>query len=462
MFKGVILIILMAVLAGGGYFFAENNLDNGFSANLSELSGGYQLVEEISLRKDENVAQNVSRKIITENKIESQNMPKGKDVENKSQEAKDVTSDEAKEVALTLIRKDCSLMETQIASFGAIIINEVSWAGTASDKTSHEWIELKNISSSSVNLSGWHLTNKSGVLKVDFESGDIIPAGGFYLLERTDDDAVMTMEADKIFVNAIKNSDESLKLFNKDCLIADEFKTDGDENWLAGNAAPDYRTAERVADLTWHTYSGNGADGIFGTPKMENSPAVSNEVSVASFSNGNSSDYGSNGFSVVDSGGNSPPPPPPPPIPNIGAIYISEVMAGMDGNADYEFVEIYNPNTFDISLTDWSVKKKSSTGSESSLVAASRLEGKIIKAGKYLLFAREESYNSPVAPDVKWASSYSLAYTNNSVAIFNVLGQKVDETSWTEIPKGQSWERAAWTTSEFHLQIFPNPYNSNN
>ncbi len=460
MFKRAILIILMAGVAGSGYFFVGKKLDSGFSANLSAFFSGDKSVEEILSQKDENIIKN-SRKIDIENTTVSQNNLLEKNIGNNHQDIKI----DAKEIVSKLIKKDCSLTETQVASSSPVIINEAAWAGTASDKTSHEWIELKNISTSSLNLGGWHLINKSGALKVDFDEDDSIIAGGYFLLERTDDDAVLGITADKMFVNAIKNSDESLKLFDNDCLIADEFRTGDGKDWLAGNSAPDYRTAERAGDLTWRTYSGSGTKGIFGTPKAENSPAISNEIVVATSSDNNSGTGSGGSSSGADNGGGSPPPPPPPPpppIPNTGTIYISEVMVGMEGNADYEFAEIYNPNTFDISLTGWSVKKKSSSGSESALVATSRLEGKIIKAGKYLLFAREESYTGIVAPDVRWASSYSLAYTNNSVAIFNALGQKVDEASWTEIPKGQSWERESWSVSQFHLQIIPNPQNASN
>jgi hypothetical protein len=121
-------------------------------------------------------------------------------------------------------------------------------------------------------------------------------------------------------------------------------------------------------------------------------------------------------------------------------VVVNEVMAGSDSNAFYEFVEFYNPTSQQIDLTGWFVKKRSSTGSESSLVVASRFEGKVIGAGKYFLLANASSGIS-VAADVLWPQSYGLAYKNNAVVLYDASGAKVDEVAWTDIPAGRSYER---------------------
>jgi len=155
----------------------------------------------------------------------------------------------------------------------AVLINEVAWAGTASDKTAKEWIELKNNTSQTIDLSGWQLLNKSATIKIFFEANDKISATGYYLLERTSDETVPGIKADKIFSGAIKNSDESLRLFDQNCRLIDEVLAN--PAWPAGAASPDYRTAERTSGLSWQTYGGTGANGIFGTPKTENSKLAS-------------------------------------------------------------------------------------------------------------------------------------------------------------------------------------------
>ena len=145
-----------------------------------------------------------------------------------------------------------------------------------------------------------------------------------------------------------------------------------------------------------------------------------------------------------------------------GNILISEIMAGVDGGADYEFIELFNPTANSIDLTGWSIKKKSSTGSESTLVSVSRFEGKIIPSNKYFLLANEGGYNGQVSADVPWPKSYSLAYTNNAVVIYNSNNELVEEVNWTEISKDQSIERESFSGNKFKTQPNPNPQNSSN
>ncbi|OGD57252.1 hypothetical protein A2V71_01180 [Candidatus Berkelbacteria bacterium RBG_13_40_8] len=155
------------------------------------------------------------------------------------------------------------------------------------------------------------------------------------------------------------------------------------------------------------------------------------------------------------------PPAPPAQIPPVDQprILISEVMTGIEGNSSYDFVEIYNAGPNEADLTGWTLKKKSSTGSESSLVVASRLFGKVIAAGKYLLLANDGGYTGSVPADVLWPSSYGLAYTNNAVLLYNGSGGVADQILWTEIPAGQSYSRISWEGSDFTVGE-PTPQNS--
>jgi hypothetical protein len=143
-----------------------------------------------------------------------------------------------------------------------------------------------------------------------------------------------------------------------------------------------------------------------------------------------------------------------------GRILVSEIMVGADGNAKYEFVEFYNPTGQVIDLTGYSVRKKSSTGSESSLVAASRLESKSILPGRYFLLASSGGYDGAVPADVLWPASYSLAAKNNAIVVYNGSGEKVEEVAWTEIPVGNSLARAGWSGNQFNLTPNPTPQNS--
>ena len=54
-------------------------------------------------------------------------------------------------------------------------------------------------------------------------------------------------------------------------------------------------------------------------------------------------------------------------------------MAGADSGANYEFVELYNAGANPVDLTGWTLKKKTSSGSEGSLVSAKLFSGKVIQ-----------------------------------------------------------------------------------
>lgn len=330
-----------------------------------------------------------------------------------------------------------------------VLINEVAWAG-AVERPAAEWIELFNPGSAAVPLAGWRLSNKSGGIRVAFGANDAIAGEGFFLLERKDDGAVPAVSADAFFTNAIKNSDEELKLFDERCGLADKVETDAGsgKRWSAGEASPGYRSMERSPDLSWHTYIGAGTNGIFGTPKRENSvpvPTVATAV-VATSTSASSSPSSSPAVSVS-------------PVSGMGRVIISEVMAGMDGASDYEFVELYNADDHAVDLTGWTLKKRSSTGSESTLVSASRFEGKTISAGRRFLLANDGGYTGAVAADVRWPKSYTFAYANNAVVAYNAAGEKIDEVSWTEIPKGSGYARADGDGA-FSVSATPTPQNS--
>lgn len=155
--------------------------------------------------------------------------------------------------------------------------------------------------------------------------------------------------------------------------------------------------------------------------------------------------------------------PEPSDINASNHIIISEVLAGVDGNLNYEFIELYNPNSNAVDLIGWSIKKRSSTGKETTLVSASRFDGKKIMPKKYFLLANEGGYNGVVQSDIVWPKSYALAYKNNAIILYNANGEAIEDIGWDEIAKGQSLERVFngndWDKGEFKIQNNPNPQN---
>lgn len=154
--------------------------------------------------------------------------------------------------------------------------------------------------------------------------------------------------------------------------------------------------------------------------------------------------------------------------PNLNTIInigISEILVGIDGNVNYEFIELYNSNDVAIDLTGYSIKKRSSTGNESPLVSASRFDGKKIMPNKYFLLVNEGGYSGVVQSDIVWPKSYILAYKNNAVILYNANGEVIEDIGWDEIAKGQSLERVfsdnvSWIKGEFKIQNTPTPQNS--
>jgi parallel beta-helix repeat protein len=78
-----------------------------------------------------------------------------------------------------------------------VVINEVAWAGTEAE-SSDEWIELFNLTNKDINLSDWVLSSEDGSPYINLEG--YISAGEYYLLERSDDDAVSDITADLVTV----------------------------------------------------------------------------------------------------------------------------------------------------------------------------------------------------------------------------------------------------------------------
>ena len=270
-----------------------------------------------------------------------------------------------------------SFLPRSAGALPTIIISEVAWMGTTLDggKTSQaaradEWIECKNAGLAPVDLAGSVLRSATDDGGPVITLSGSIPAGGFFLLERTDDGAVPP-PADWYgsFGNGLSNTGETLELRdNQGALVDAALWTDNGP----GDAATK-QTMERRADGTWASSAFPG-----GTPKTENS--------------------------VWD----SPPPPPPQPSPDppapsptppqentpappqenqsasspvtAGAITLrlSELLPDPEGkDGEGEFVEVQNYGSEPVTLNDWKIQDASGRGLT--------LSG-IIAAGTYVAF----------------------------------------------------------------------------
>jgi|GEM_PF-7101415 len=163
-----------------------------------------------------------------------------------------------------------------------VVINEIAWMGTKAG-LQDEWVELYNNSDSAVDITGWRLVSPDGSPDILFSTSSI-KAGNFFLMERTDDDAVSDILADwtgSFGRGGLKNTGEKLELKDADDNLIDI--VDCSAGWFSGIASPDYISMERIdpnlpgsdpnnwADNKCGT--GKDAEGnlISGTPKLGNS-----------------------------------------------------------------------------------------------------------------------------------------------------------------------------------------------
>ncbi len=168
---------------------------------------------------------------------------------------------------------------TGLCSFFALaapVINEVAWGGRPDDPTA-EWIELYNPGDRAVQLEGWRLYSSDGAPDI-WLRGEIA-AGGYYLLERGNDDAVPGISADLIYQGALRDSGEALFLVDPDGWVVDSVNESGGA-WPAGTnefGDPPCASMERVDPTVpgtagnWATCQRADPDGLCATPKAQNS-----------------------------------------------------------------------------------------------------------------------------------------------------------------------------------------------
>jgi len=149
-------------------------------------------------------------------------------------------------------------------------------------------------------------------------------------------------------------------------------------------------------------------------------------------------------------------------------VVINEVqIAGL--TTDDDFIELYNPTCSDLDISGWKLRKRTQSGSESSIRVFG--SGKIIKARGYFLWASSnKKYNETVFAD---ETSQAILSNNYSIALFDDEGSLLDSLSWgtslanpfeksyffsANPPASNSLERKDDNT--FALQNSPSPKNS--
>jgi len=320
--------------------------------------------------------------------------------------------------ATTSIQGDATtspVMSSQQCSFFArgattsakrVIINEVAWMGST-EHHANEWIELKNISSSEIDISGWWLIDQGeqrrGQVTIVFPQNTRISASGLFLLERTDDNSVPNVSADMTYRGILSNDEEGLRLLNSSCFIEDEVLAA--PKWPAGEA-DSRKTMERKADLSgWQTSAV-----VNGTPKQRNSMMRATETTI----NNPTGNVSIAGTILTPSLESSP--------AQLPEILISEIRLLP---IPQRFIELYNPNSNDIDLTDWYIQRRTATGSDfNSFVSKTHFANRIIPAKSFLVIAHKSIIQADIIlPELTLTDS-------NTIQLKNASGTIVDKVGW--------------------------------
>ncbi|MFH1354233.1 MAG: lamin tail domain-containing protein [bacterium] len=267
----------------------------------------------------------------------------------------------------------------------AVIINEIMWDGV-------EYVELLNTGEVDVVLDGWALTRQQagGETKtiIQFDEGDVIAAGGYFLLER--DEEATTASADKIAsALTLVNTGELIILLDDIEQVVNQANQLG--AWLAGENTEEGISMEWGGD-GWHTSTGN-AGGRAGTPREANSEVAAPEVQEEE------EEYSDE-------------------------IVINEFLPNPVGaDAEGEFIELKNMGEAEVDLKDWQLDD---------------MEG---GSGAYVI-----AESVPMGADeivVFWRSETGLALNNerDEVRLFSPDGEEKAKEQYSESVK-EGWARA--------------------
>jgi len=310
-----------------------------------------------------------------------------------------------------------------------IVINEVAWMGT-NTSYSDEWIELYNNLSSSVNLEGWKLIAEDGTPEINLEGE--IPAKGFFLLERTDDETVPNIKANLIYKGSLNNKGEYLRLIDNQGKTVD--KIDCSSGWFAGDNKTKKTMERKNPSLVdsgpenWQTSQYSG-----GTPKNENSLVdLESSESILPEKRPETEPKLKEKLETV--------------VYSLN-IFINEILPSPeDADAENEWVEIFNQNNNEVDLSFWQISDTKGVTTIYTLP-----EGTIIKPKEFLVLSR------PI-------TKITLNNSGDSLRLTQPDGNILDTITYEKAPLGQSYNRTdsgwAWspTLTPGSTNIIPTPF----
>jgi len=259
-----------------------------------------------------------------------------------------------------------SLLLIPLNSFGAnsldVIINEIAWMGTSAS-ANDEWIELYNNTAAPIDISDWTLKAEDGSPTITLKG--TIPALGYFLLERTDDETVPNIKADQIYTGALENIGEKLELRDNNNFLVD--LVDCSSGWFSGDNTTK-QTMERKNPKAEGNLASNwqSSQNAGGTPRALNSS--SQQPAPSALPNPTVSP-------------NPTPSPTPTPTADItppkteatddaiapenifiNSLKISEFIPNPKGNdEENEWIELYNEANEKVDISNWKLKSGDKT-----------------------------------------------------------------------------------------------------
>lgn len=115
-------------------------------------------------------------------------------------------------------------------------------------------------------------------------------------------------------------------------------------------------------------------------------------------------------------------------------VLINEIQVAGITTKD-EFIELYNPNSVDMNLTGFSLKKKTSGGTESNVVSSAAFSG-TIKSLDYFLIAPPDNadgtknYTEAAPPDLQYSGKTFSIASNNTVLLYDASGTLLDKVGF--------------------------------
>ncbi len=363
------------------------------------------------------------------------------------------------------------------ATYPKLIITEVQTASVST--TRDEFVEVYNSSDQVVELTDWYLQKKtkSGVSYTSFApkgvfAGQRILPRGFFVIAHPSSSFLYSVSTEEGLAD-----DNTLVLKNPNGEVVDKVGWGGasDSEGLAiGNPGPSESIQRKFSGGTYVDTDSNINDFEFqDCPSLGKmiescsslaillvedivSSTVSESASSSSETGATSTDQIDNNFSssTIDFASSTESVAPSSTIESsstsfldisssttntsstaesstissfVDHLVISQIqITGGAGNAENDFIEIFNPTSSTIDMSGWKLRKRTQSGTESSIKVFSN-GGSISSLGIFRWANSKDGFSEAIGAQ---ASSTQTISNDSSIGLFDVIGNLIDAVAW--------------------------------